>query len=1219
LYQSSPNNKLTNIAKANYTDHWYDNNFLYRKQITVPHSSIQHTDTNNPNPYLSNFPVLVSVNIPISKVRSDHNDIIFTNQAGTQSLNYEIESYDTGGNLTVWVKLPQLNDASNISNTIFYMYYGNSNAAANTQTNMNSVWDSGYKAVYHLKETGTGAAGDYKDSTANANNSINTTGQPNPTAGKIGGGQSFNGNSWISLGNSADLKNKAGSSMTFSAWIKTNSFGIIYSPTNYNYLHVEGVAGADYGKINFRYNMGNDFSAYTSVTNNNSPHYFTLVLDRSSAKYYTYIDGIQNKQGDYYPADTFGNSADNVILGRRMVVDNLPFTGTIDEVRISNIARSTDWIVAEYSNQSNPATFYNMGSEESVGGHALSTVIAEVTPVSASTNDSTPSYAFSSTQSGYITYGGDCSSSVTYANSGNNTIIFNLLPVGTHSNCTIQITDANNNQSNVLSVSSFTVNGISTVYVVPAVTDNKILPKSIISSSYISNNISAQVSPGEYKAASFVFNSNHDINDLHVEPSNLAGNGNIIPSSALDIKSVKCWYQSGYEVGSTHPNGRYLTPELLLKDDSLVNVEGDTWNQYNVTNYSGNNYLKVNGSYVNVSGDTQISIDSVLTPVADRPIQDAATLQPINIPADYNKQFWITLHIPDGTTAGSYSGTINLKADGLVVKTINVNVQVLPISLPKPNIDYSIYYRSHMSTLGTISSEIKSTQQFSAEMQDLMNHGVTNPTVYPAIQLQQVLSLRNSVNMNSSNLYFLGIGTGNPSSISAYKNVAAPYGITDFYVYAPDEESLNTTEMRNQIAAVHNVGGKVFDAQGISNADSVADVLDLVVATGAPSSALAAKYHSYGHKIYSYGDPQTVPEYPRTFRQNYGLLLWQNDYDGAMDYAYQHGFGDIWNDFDYSWRDHVFAYPTANGVIDTIQWEGFREGVNDMRYLAALQNAIVSAKAQRRNTSAAENYLTQLKSSNLANQDLDAIRSQMIQYILSLTSSSTTSSSGSGSSSGGGSGSSGSSITNTTTTSTIAPSTTTPSLSDIIQIIISYTPDFKNVSWQTFDTNKFKTIDQTTQTLYVKLKTKDGKISDTIIYTPKSTSSNGNTPTNTPTSNTPTIPLTEGDIIKTPTNPDVYIIKYKNNKQYKRLILSPSVFKSYQHLKWTNLKIISQNQLDQYTTSNLVQLAGDNNIYSLTPYGDEGERRIQNTTQPYDQDSVYEINKVDRDSYKLIK
>ena len=35
-------------------------------------------------------------------------------------------------------------------------------------------------------------------------------------------------------------------------------------------------------------------------------------------------------------------------------------------------------------------------------------------------------------------------------------------------------------------------------------------------------------------------------------------------------------------------------------------------------------------------------------------------------------------------------------------------------------------------------------------------------------------------------------------------------------------------------------------------------------------------------------------------------------------------------------RDHVFAYPTSNGVIDTIQWEGWREGVDDTRYLATL-------------------------------------------------------------------------------------------------------------------------------------------------------------------------------------------------------------------------------------------------------------------------------------------
>jgi hypothetical protein len=102
-------------------------------------------------------------------------------------------------------------------------------------------------------------------------------------------------------------------------------------------------------------------------------------------------------------------------------------------------------------------------------------------------------------------------------------------------------------------------------------------------------------------------------------------------------------------------------------------------------------------------------------------------------------------------------------------------------------------------------------------------------------------------------------------------------------------------------------------------------------------------------------------------------------------------------------------------------------------------------------------------------------------------------------------------------------------------------------------------------------------------------------------------------------NPDVYIIKYKNDKQYKRLILSPQVFKSYGHLKWSNLKIISQGQLDTFITSNLVKETKDNIIYELFPKGDRGERRPLDTTKPYDPDSVYEINSTDRNSYTLIK
>lgn len=169
--------------------------------------------------------------------------------------------------------------------------------------------------------------------------------------------------------------------------------------------------------------------------------------------------------------------------------------------------------------------------------------------------------------------------------------------------------------------------------------------------------------------------------------------------------------------------------------------------------------------------------------------------------------------------------------------------------------------------------------------------------------------------------------------------------------------------------------------------------------------------------------------------------------------------------------------------------------------------------------------------------------------------------------------------------------------SNVAKITISRTADFAGVPWRNFDPEKFKTIDQNPDTLYVKFMTNRGIVSNIIVYTPR---------------------INEGDVLKTSNNPDVYIIKYKNNKQYKRLILSPSVFDSYEHLKWSNIKIVSQGVLDQYVTSNLVQVPGDSNIYKLFPDGDKGERIVFNTANSYDPDSVYQINSTDRDSYTWV-
>lgn len=171
-----------------------------------------------------------------------------------------------------------------------------------------------------------------------------------------------------------------------------------------------------------------------------------------------------------------------------------------------------------------------------------------------------------------------------------------------------------------------------------------------------------------------------------------------------------------------------------------------------------------------------------------------------------------------------------------------------------------------------------------------------------------------------------------------------------------------------------------------------------------------------------------------------------------------------------------------------------------------------------------------------------------------------------------------------------------------VQFTVSITPDFEGASWEDVADKDAILAQYGDQSgLYVKFRNAAGGVSDTAIY---QVGVSEQTPR-------------EGDIVKTPDNFDVYIIKYMGGKQYKRLILSPSVFNSYQHLKWENLKVVSQAQMDSYTISMLARVAGDPVIYELTPLGDTGRRKPLDLARAYDPDSVYEINAADRDSYVL--
>jgi Concanavalin A-like lectin/glucanases superfamily len=514
-------------------------------------------------------------------------------------------------------------------------------------------------------------------------------------------------------------------------------------------------------------------------------------------------------------------------------------------------------------------------------------------------------------------------------------------------------------------------NYYASVYIVSPISDNKILPDSFISEGLISDEISIRACPGEYYPASFAVKAHKDIDDMTVTAGNLISGTNSISSSNINIRVVKCWYQWP---------GKYLTPELLLKDDSLVKIE------------NGENYLYVDNEYVLISDPDGIPDIPAVPTIADFPVQDSATLQVVDIAKGNNKQFWITVNVPDTAVAGNYEGTITLANTNGTIRELTLKLEVLPITLLEPDVVYSIYHSSKLkdnSADGTITRNDKNSTQYAAELANLFSHGVTNPNVYGGHDdLGDALTMRNNAGMGSQPLYYLGLQFQYYTDMNVLKaavtstiTTVTSYGVTDLYCYGPDEQPLDTTLNRNRMTAVHDAGGKVFNAQRAEYADDVDDILDLAIVSSMDST-LAASYHSSSNKIGAYANPQAGLERPDTYRRNYGLLVWQKDYDVVMDWAYQGGHNHIWNDFDHStYRDECFTYPTIDGVIDTIEWEGFRAGVDDMRYLATLSDLADNAGTEGQ---AARDWLDDLKNMDLAGVDLDKIRSKMIKFILEL-------------------------------------------------------------------------------------------------------------------------------------------------------------------------------------------------------------------------------------------
>jgi hypothetical protein len=335
-------------------------------------------------------------------------------------------------------------------------------------------------------------------------------------------------------------------------------------------------------------------------------------------------------------------------------------------------------------------------------------------------------------------------------------------------------------------------------------------------------------------------------------------------------------------------------------------------------------------------------------------------------------------------------------------------VKVLPFDLLKPYYTASIDYHGSLAAegKGTISSHAKSKVQVKAELENMVVHGLSNCQHYFGFsekQLREMLELRSQAGMDNTVLYMKGhrmwLLSKTQEELEKIKTqvrtiieIAKEYGYEEVYFYGRDEATGEALKaQRKSWEAVREAGGKIFVAGERDNLAYMADIQDMHVKSGWPCREEVRGWHEQGGKIFSYCNPQIGVENPETYRRNFGLVMWKYNYDGIANNAYQHTFGLTWNDFDHPrYRSHSFTYPTVDGVIDTIAWEGWREGIDDVRYITTLEKTIEQAEQAGNEKptdilTAARSFVKKLKNSTtIETADLDELRREIVKHILKL-------------------------------------------------------------------------------------------------------------------------------------------------------------------------------------------------------------------------------------------
>ncbi len=340
---------------------WNANDWVLYDTLTISEANIRSD--------LTDFPVYVNLDdlspifwatTPTSSALAG-TDIRVTTEADVEVPRELVFASTTTQKGELHFKAPYL---SSTTDTVFKIWYNGTTSgdyAPNATYGAQNVWTNNYLGVYHLDNDPSAGAGAITDSTSNARHGTAGGGvsSADKVTGKLGNSLDFDSGDYVEI-NSLFGQPAQG---TLSTWFELDAVGDIGS---------ELVSLGDSFAIRAG-SSGNDTKGFYHY---NPDWYETVANTQPTAPYpWKHLAFTNNPSGSSQEIYTNGEADGSTINSSAIVYDLGTTTlfgrhgngsgfhdldGRMDEVRIASVVRTSDWLAAEYANQSTTTNFYGV-------------------------------------------------------------------------------------------------------------------------------------------------------------------------------------------------------------------------------------------------------------------------------------------------------------------------------------------------------------------------------------------------------------------------------------------------------------------------------------------------------------------------------------------------------------------------------------------------------------------------------------------------------------------------------------------------------------------------------------------------------------------------------------------------------------------------------------------------------------------------------------------